>query len=185
LGVTEVFFTYAWTGSAATYLNNTSIAAPDFSALSPGTFSLELYVEDANGCSGTATSTITVHPNPTYTITGGGTFCEGEVVTPVVVNFTEGSQPYSITYSGTTINNINATSYTLGSTAGTYALTAISDAHCTGVVTTSNADVIINPIPEATITANKLSYCATSMSDVNLSVTPAMGVNLAGATYQW
>src|SRR5690606_35691566 len=142
---------------------------------------------DQQSCWAYASTTITSAVLPEYTITGGGTFCEGDNITPVTVNFTKGVQPYSITYTGpggTTINNITTSSQNLGTAKGTYKLTAISDKNCTGVATSAERAITINPIPEATISSNKLSYCGT-VSDVNLSVTPKSGVDLTGATYQW
>ncbi|HOS84490.1 MAG TPA: glycosyl hydrolase family 8, partial [Bacteroidales bacterium] len=44
--------------------------------------------------------------------------------------------------------------------------------------------VNVTAIPEATITANKVSYCGAT-SDVTLTVTPKTGINLTGATYKW
>jgi hypothetical protein len=117
---------------------------------------------------------------PTYTITGGGTFCADDIITPVTVNFTAGVQPYQITTNPGAVDQspISATSYALGSTAGTYNLTAISDKYCTGIIAPAqNKTITINTLPKGSIASNKLSYCGTP-SDVILSITPAAGVDL-------
>ncbi|MBK9718751.1 MAG: hypothetical protein IPO85_14790, partial [Saprospiraceae bacterium] len=53
-------FTYLWSTTATTQSINVSTA---------GTYSVT--VTDANGCTGTASRTLTVDPNPVVTITGG------------------------------------------------------------------------------------------------------------------
>jgi len=134
-----------------------------------------------------ASITIASAPKPTYSIVGGGIFCENDVVTPVDVNFTVGTQPYEITWTGpnaTTQTGITSSSYELGVDEGVYEITAIKDLYCTGDASGAKKSIVINPEPKATISYNKLEYCGSNL-DVNLTITPDAGIDLTGATYKW
>jgi len=104
-------------------------------------------VTDANACSATSTTSLTVNPLPTASISGDATICEGGA-TNLTIQFT-GSAPWTYVINGgtPTITNNNPTLVSVSPlTTTTYILTSVSDANCTGTVSGS-----------ASITVNKLS----------------------------
>jgi gliding motility-associated-like protein len=117
-----------------------------------------------NGCSSPSTSVSINELNvnlPTASLTGGGTFCQGQNVTPVTVNFT-GAGPWTLSYQ---INGVNQTPistsnspYTLGQTAGNYLLTSVVDLNCTNTVNDASL-IVINPLPIISFTADTLIGC--------------------------
>ncbi len=106
-------------------------------------------VSDAN-CTGTASgiAEVTVNSLPTAAVTGGGVICADEETT-VLVALT-GVAPWDIIYTdGATPQIVNTSDnpYIITtSTAGTYEITSINDANCTGTAS-GNAEVTVNPIP--------------------------------------
>ena len=118
-----------------------------------------------NGCTSPSTSISINELNvslPTALLSGGGTFCQGESVTPVTVNFT-GAGPWTLTYQ---LNGVNQTpistsnpTYTLGQTAGNYLLTSVVDLNCTNAVNAASL-IVINPLPIISFTADTLIGCA-------------------------
>ena len=135
-----------------------------------------------NGCTSPSTSISINELNvslPTAFLNGGGTFCQGENVTPVTVNFT-GTGPWTLTYQ---INGVNQTPistsnspYTLGQTAGNYQLTSVVDMNCTNQVNDASL-IVINPIP--IIDVSPITLCAGSTGSLTSTV------NLPGGTYLW
>ena len=106
---------------------------------------------------------ITQNALPTYTVTGGGTFCSGATITPVTVTIGGGIQPYSLSYKDgagvshtSTVTGYNPISFALPErVAGTYQVISINDASpdaCGAPIDPSKtATIAINPSP--TITA--------------------------------
>ncbi|MBQ4215392.1 MAG: hypothetical protein II663_03855, partial [Bacteroidales bacterium] len=66
VSLSQEFKSQTWSGTAATNLNSTTMAAPTFLASADaGTYTLQVSVEDASGCTGTSEDvTITVNPIP-------------------------------------------------------------------------------------------------------------------------
>jgi len=120
-------------------------------------------VSDAN-CIGTfsgAADIITI-PLPTATIAGGGTYCFGTSIPDITVTLT-GTAPWSITYTDgvtpVTVPGIMTSPYTIsGAADGTYVLSAVSDASCTGTFSGS-ADIITTPLPLAPAAGVDATYC--------------------------
>ncbi len=118
-----------------------------------------------NGCSSPSASISINELNvslPTASISGGGTFCQGQNITPVTVNFT-GAGPWTLSYQ---INGVNQTpistanaSFTLGQSAGNYLLTSVVDLNCTNAVNGASL-IVINPLPIISFTADTLIGCA-------------------------
>ncbi|GHB58263.1 choice-of-anchor Q domain-containing protein [Persicitalea jodogahamensis] len=152
---------YATNGDAQTTLTDyVSNSAIQVSPIQTTTYSL-VSISDANGCTASTLSSsvnVTVTPGPTATVSGGGTACTGATAPSVIITLTGGA-PYSITYSdganSTTVNNITNNFYYITSpAAGTYTVTAVSNANCSGMASGS-ANVTITPRPDApTISAN-------------------------------
>jgi gliding motility-associated-like protein len=135
------------------------------------TSSQTIYIYDANGaCSDEESFVVTVNPLPTAAISGGATYCQGDVISDIVASIS-GTPNFTLNYtldgvaqtqSGTT------TSLTLGNTAGTYLLVSVTDANCTNSVLNSTQTIVINAIPNAPTAGTDTSYCANA-SPVSLS----------------
>ena len=94
-------------------------------------------VSDAS-CTGTfsGSADIITIPLPTATLSGGGTICSGDPIPDMIVTLT-GTAPWSITYTDgvtpVTESGIMTSPYTIsGAGDGSYVLSAVSDASCTG-----------------------------------------------------
>jgi len=111
-------------------------------------------------------------PAPTAVLSGGGTVCEGDTV-QLTVHLT-GTPPWNLTYTdgtGTTaVSGITASPWRLSATrAGTYAITALTDARsCPVFRATGQAVVTVRPAPAATIRAEEYILTASE-----------------GARYEW
>ncbi|MBK7243367.1 MAG: T9SS type A sorting domain-containing protein [Saprospiraceae bacterium] len=153
-------FTYLWSTTATTQSINVSAA---------GTYSVT--VTDANGCTGTASRTLTVDPNPVVTITGGNKICAGTSST-FTANASVGTAPFTYLWSTTaTTQSINV------STAGTYSVTVTDANGCTG---TANRTLTVDPNPVVTITGGNKICAGTSST---FTANPSVGT--APFTYLW
>ena len=135
---------YTWAGTG-TYIPNSASANVSVTGATTGTYT----VTASSTCgSTTATVPVIVNPRPTATASGGGTVCSDQVLPNVTFTFT-GTPPCNFTYSGpggTTVSGHNSNTYTItNAAAGTYAVTAISDANtCVGTNFGSSATVTVN-----------------------------------------
>ncbi|QMW01391.1 hypothetical protein [Spirosoma foliorum] len=100
------------------------------------------------GCSGTATGSITINPAVTVTLTSA-TICTGQVGELVA---TPGYDTYIFSTGLAQVGTSNVASGTL---AGTYSVTAISNAGCVGTATGS-----ITTNPTAVVTLSSATICA-------------------------
>jgi gliding motility-associated-like protein len=151
---------------SSNYLNgnnwSTGETSQSITVSSSSTISLTVTI---NGCTSPSTSISINELNvnlPTASLTGGGTFCQGQNVTPVTVNFT-GSGPWTLSYQ---INGVNQTpistsnsTINLGQNAGNYVLTSLVDLNCTNTVNDASL-IVINPLPIISFTADTLIGCA-------------------------
>ena len=156
LTATSGLASYSWSGS----VTGTDASLPINSG---GNYTV--IATDANGCSGTASTTVTSKTTPTITINGTTALCEG----------TSGTLTATVTPSNATVT------WTGGSTGntlsinndGTYSATASLD----GCESSASATVTAAAAPTAP-TANNGSRCGTGT--VNLSVN-----SVDGCTYHW
>ncbi|MFN6945869.1 MAG: PKD domain-containing protein, partial [Cytophagaceae bacterium] len=143
-------------------------SAPTPSTASAGNTSY--YVsQTVNGCESPRTEqVVTIHANPTATITAGGpiTFCQGS---NVVLSANTGANLSYIWRRGTTQVGTNAT-YTASQT-GNYTVTVTNVNNCSS--TSSTISVTVNPTPSAPGTMT-VTYC----SGDNAAPLEAIGVNL-------
>jgi gliding motility-associated-like protein len=120
-----------------------------------------------NGCDSSIIMNVQVLALPQISISGGGIFCEDDVIQPIEVNLV-GSSPFNVSYTldGIGINiSSNQTIISLGNIAGSYVLTEISDQNCLVNSNLSSASIIINPIPNAPQVGNDSIYCLNSTPD--------------------
>lgn len=167
-GTAPYTFTYNINGGANQTVvstgNTATVAAPTTTA---GTFNYNLVsVVDASatGCSQAQAgqATVIVNPLPTATIAGSANVCEGGVAPVITFTGSNGTAPYTFTYTingganlTVTSNGNTATVSAPTSTVGTfvYDLVSVSDASSTACsqTQTGSATVTVVPLPTATI----------------------------------
>ena len=133
---------------------------------------ITLIVTDDNGCLGNDQTIIYQDITPIAVLsTVDDEICDGET-TEVYFNF-NGLLPWNLTYTmngvSSTINNINASNYTIStSTAGEYNITVADDINgCEADIIGSNIEIILNPVPNPII--NPDFYEIYSGEDVTLT----------------
>ena len=173
--------TNAWVSSNP---NVATVNASGFvSAISPGVAQITYTTNQA--CQ--ITEPFTVYEFPTASISGGGTYCTGEQIGNVNINFT-GSPNWTLNYTlngvPQTVNAITTSPISLGNIAGIYTLTGVTDENCSNSATGSQT-ITINPAPTATVSGGG-TYCPGELVNnivVNLTGTPnwTMNYTLNGA----
>jgi gliding motility-associated-like protein len=104
---------------------------------------------------------INVYPLPQLSLIGGGEFCEGDVIDPIIATVS-GSPDWTLTYNvnggaSQTINSINS-EISLGNSEGTYIVTSLNDNYCSNVLN-DTAIITINPIPGLPNVIGGGSFC--------------------------
>lgn len=142
---------YDWSPNSETTQTITVTVAGTYSVLA----------EDANGCTGTASATVTETPvNPVITALSSITFCQGESVTL-----------YSSSATGNLWTPSNETTqFITVSTSGTVTL-AVSAGSCQG---TTNIVVTVNNLPTVSFSGLAAAYCNDAAS-ATLTGSPAGG----------
>lgn len=135
--------------AASTYSWSSNQTAQTITVTSSGNYSVT--VTDVNGCIGSSSAvSVTSNPNPnspSITASGPTTFCQGENITLV-----------SSSGSGNTWSNGANTQFINVNTSGNYSVTVTDGNGCSA--SSSITTVTVNPLPDATITANGLtSFC--------------------------
>ncbi len=150
-------------GGASTYVWSGGLTdGVAFSALSTQTYTVT--GTDGNGCSNTATATVTVNALPTVTASATpSTVCAGDMVTAT------GGGATSYAWSGGIMDNV---AFAAMSTT-TYTVTGTDANGCTN---TATALVTVNALPTVTASATPSTVCAGDM------VTPAGG---GASSYAW
>jgi len=155
-------FTYVW--SPATFLGGTTSGTVTATAVTAAT-TYTVTTTSGAGCTTTNTVPVTINARPTAAVSGGGTACAGATLPNVSVALT-GASPWAVTYSdGTTTNTavgVTASPFVItGATAGTYTVTALTDANCASIATdmTGSASVIVNPLPVITASVTTPIAC--------------------------
>ncbi|GGD54886.1 hypothetical protein GCM10011514_18830 [Emticicia aquatilis] len=169
---------YSWMGPNA-YAS--TIQNPSFTnattALS-GTYSVT--ITDLNGCTATATTSVTVNPLPIPSVSNNSPICTGFTLNLTATNTrNETGNSYSWTGPNAYASTIQNPSFTNATTAlsGTYSVT-ITDANgCTATATTS---VTVNPLPIPSVSNN--SPICTGFT-LNLAATNTR--NETGNAYSW
>jgi hypothetical protein len=155
LNVTPTFTSYAWTGvgTFTSSIQNPTVAANATSAIN-GTY--KVVVTDANGCTAIATTSVTVKPLPTVSVTPV-TLCAGATGT-LTANTNADTYSWSSSVSG-----FNATTKDVSvSQAGTYTVIVTKDG-CTALASTT-----VEVKPSITLTVSTASICAGTTGNVEV-----------------
>ncbi|MCC6463112.1 MAG: gliding motility-associated C-terminal domain-containing protein [Saprospiraceae bacterium] len=146
------FAGYAWSNGSM---------LPTANVTQSGTYTVT--VTDANGCSGTATLSVTVPQNPVTAITGVLSFCAGG---NTLLSAGNGFSSYAWS-SGSNLPTATVTQ------SGTYTVTVTDAIGCSG---TATASVVAQPNPVASI-AGALAFCKGN--------TTTLTANSGFTTYAW
>lgn len=146
-----------------TYIWSNGSGIPTTTANTAGTYTVT--ATDANGCTGTASTNLTVSPNPTASILGANSFCAG------------GNTTLTANGNGTYLwsNGSTASAITV-STAGNYTLTVTNTSACTA---NTSISVTQTAIPSPNISQSG-STCANGIGVYTVS---NPGAN--GTQYNW
>jgi hypothetical protein len=146
----------------------TNVAEGKFNPSTAGTTSITYSYTDANGCSASASSDITVNELPTVTAGALSDVCKGS--SDIILDF---GSPAGGTYSGTNVASGIFTPSTAGTTTITYSYT---DAN--GCSASASSDITVNDLP--TVTAGALSDVCKGSSDITLDFGSPAGGTYSG-----
>ncbi|MEN9700279.1 MAG: hypothetical protein RLZZ301_1477, partial [Bacteroidota bacterium] len=143
--------------------SNTAVATVAANGLvtgvSAGTAVVSYSITNANGCTNTASVTVTVNTLPTATIAavGSTTFCAGGSVTLIASNAPAGmTYTYQWKSNGVAITGATANTY-VATTTGNYSVTITNNNGCTS--TSVATTVTANPLPVLTANTGATSVC--------------------------
>ena len=156
--------------AANTYLWSTGETTPAINVTTSGTYTLT--VSNASGCTAVASQVVTVNPLIMATITPSGptTFCRGGFVT-----LTGSLGTGTIVDSGYLWSDGETSPVIIVGTTGNYSVTVTNASGCSS--TSKVTMVIVNPLPEVSISANgPTSFCEGSSVILTAS---------AGSSYLW
>ena len=177
-------WTFIYTdGITPVTVTNTNTDPYTLGGLSNGTYTITS-VTDATTCAGTFTGSadIITNPLPTAVVSGGGEACFGDPTPDVSIDLT-GTAPWTFTYSDglspITITGTSTDPYILnGLAAGTYTVSAITDATTCLGTSSGNAVIVVNPLPVGPTVSNDVAYCdGVAIADMTASGT--------GGTITW
>ena len=177
---------------------NAAIATVDNTGLvtgkSAGTVIISYTVTNSNNCTTTVTTSITVNPLPSASISGTTAVCLNGTTPFVTFTGANATAPYTFTYtinggSPLTVTTTSGNSVTVAAPTGTagtytYALVSVQDASATACVQTQNgtAVITINPLPTATISGTTTVCLNTTQP--NITFTGAAGTAPYTFTYK-
>jgi len=151
---------YQWSGPNSWSSTSQNPVISPVNTVNSGTYSVT--VTDGNGCTNSASVSVTVNSNPVVNLGANQTICDGQ---SVLLDAGAGFTNYAWSPSGNT-QTINVT------TSGTYSVTVTDASSCSG-----SASVVITVLPQAdaTITTPVTTYCSNDAS-VNFTATNSGGV---------
>ncbi|WP_421826522.1 GEVED domain-containing protein [Larkinella sp.] len=179
LSATSGLTTYAWSGPNGFVSNLQNPTIPTATTVASGVYSVS--VVNAVGCTGSASTTVTIATQPSLSITAGSglTICSGQSTTLNV----GGANNAPVTWtnnlgqsgSGTTINFAGVTNLSGQPQTITYVVSANAGA-CSDSKT---VDIIIKPVPILQVIPQQAVICAQEQTNVKATSTPAT------ATINW
>ena len=180
-------YTYSW--SPATGLSSTTIANPTVVGLAADT-TYKVVVTDVNGCTASDQVLVQVsHNTPSVTISssGGSQWCTGSNINVnLTANVSNGSTPFSYSWSGTNISPTNAQVAAINPSApGSYPYSVtITDAfNCTA---TGRDTITIDSLPHANAGGgNNTLFTICGGSSVVIGGSPTASGGVAPYTYAW
>lgn len=171
-----------YSASSPNLVINSTTGVINLAGSTPGTYTVTNTIAASGGCSATSqTASVTISAVPTATLSGGGSYCQGGAVPTASIQLT-GTGPWTVGITnGSTPQTLTVTSspyvYTPAGP-GTYTLTSVSNANCSGTVSGS-ATVTLNPTPSVN-PMSPVTACANSTVTV-----PAFTGTPAGTTFTW
>lgn len=153
---------YSWSGPGGYTSSVQNPAFPNAVPANSGQYTV--LVTDANTCTNTAVATLVVHAKPIVNIVTNSPICIDHVLS---LNGTGGA---SYSWSGpngffSSAQSPTLMANTVGYT-GNYALTITDANNCTA---STSASVVVNPIPNISVSATKLYSCPPLCTDVSFS----------------
>lgn len=158
-----------------------NLGAPPVTVNPPGTGGTVTYyaqfTASTTGCVNLVRQpvTITVHPTPGATVSGGGAVCTGSTLPDVTIALS-GTAPWNITYNyngnPVTVTGITSSPYIIPTAAaGTYDVTNVSDSNCTGGTGTGSAIVSLIALPTATLSGGGPVCAGSAMPNIDIALT--------------
>ncbi|HQD59177.1 MAG TPA: hypothetical protein PLS14_06120, partial [Bacteroidales bacterium] len=126
----------------------------------------------AEGCSGTAEVTVTVHPLPTITASA----TPNEICLGASTELTASSDITGTTFNWSNSLGVNPTVTVNPTTSTTYSVTGTTNEGCTG---SASVTVTVHPLPTITAIATPVEICLGESSDLTVSS------DIPGTTFSW
>ena len=156
--------------SGSSYLWSTGATTSSITVSAGGNYTVN--VTNANGCSATsAPASVTVRPNPSATVSGGGAICAGSSAT-ITATLT-GTAPWNVTWSDNVTQPVSsgttATRSVSPSSSTTYTVTSVSDASGCSIAGSGSAAVTVKT-PTATVSGNA-TLCPGASATITAALT--------------
>ncbi|WP_299584638.1 PKD-like domain-containing protein, partial [uncultured Sunxiuqinia sp.] len=182
-------YVYSWTGPNGFTSTLQNPVINNVTTVASGSYSV--VVTDANGCTATASVSVTVRPTPRATIHGTTAVCQNDSPLPAVTIRNPMDLPVTVTY---TINNAGSTTVNIDpldeaivsqatSSAGDFAYRLESVGYSSGPACTNalseSATITVHPTPTVNAITDK-TYCY----DSNVASIVFSG-SVPGTTFEW
>lgn len=166
--------TFSWTGPNGFTSNVQNPSIPNVTAANSGTYTV---TETLAGCTGTASTTLTMSPGQTPTITQVGPFCVNDLDIQLTSNTSGGN------WTGAGIVNPATGQFSPGiAGAGTHTITYTLNAPCATPATTT---IVVNPLPTVNFNAPVTSGCVpftVNLTDQSSPASNAVSWNFGDGT---
>jgi len=168
-------------GTYFTYIWSTGEITQTISTVMPGIYTVT--VTDTNGCSGSDTITVAMHPKPTAVLSGTQTICAGHPanividftgIAPFTYVFSDGTSTYGPFTAAANPEIVQVSPYF----STTYTLAGATDAICTA---DDSGQAVITVLPQPPVTVMPVGPVTMCFGDTALLTASAD----TGLTYQW